>query len=80
MSKSTVALRSLPKRPLTRLQRQWRAAVRETITRLPIPKGTAPPDMLALFDAASDEVKMGRSIVEAVERLAESPNPPKAAA
>jgi hypothetical protein len=81
MGKDSVApRRRMTKRQLTRVQRQWRTAIRETIKVLPLPEGTALPDMLALFDAISAAVQMGRRIVEAVERLAENPNPPKAVA
>jgi hypothetical protein len=54
----------LRKSDLKRYQRLWRAAVRETIKRLPCPP--AFPDIVSLFDAALDEIQGGRDIAIAV--------------
>jgi len=56
----------MTKRQLARWQRLWRTAVRETIKRLKLPEDATHYDVLALFDAVSDEVKIGRKIIKAL--------------
>jgi hypothetical protein len=81
MSKASVPPR-IKKRELNRLKKVWRAAIRETVKRLPLPDSLpmapeAAPDVIALFDAILEEIGNGKKIVIA---LSAADLDPKAAA
>src|SRR6266540_2514743 len=49
----------------TRQEKLWRARVRETIKSIPIPDDASVHDVIVCFDAAAEEVNLGRRITTA---------------